>query len=164
MKAIQLLMVLFIICITLSANGQSMERQVISANGSSVSTGTLQLDYTFGGLVVTTSPVTSSFQISSGYNQTRNLVTVSVLNPDGNIEAKIFSNPVKDFLILETNIDIQSSINYEIIDELGRGVLRGKALKGETQISLKDLAAAQYFLKLSSANQEQQTTIPFIKQ
>ncbi len=79
----------------------------------------------------------------------------------GNVLFKIFPNPTKSMLTLETKQSIPGT-KYEILDETGRLLQRGNINSDWTQIPVYDIPKGVYYLLLTTPGQ-QKKLIKFIK-
>lgn len=79
-----------------------------------------------------------------------NLSTTAVAEGMDHLKLKIFPNPTRDFVILETAK--KGELTYQIVDGLGR-VLEVGQFNQRTQINVAMLPAGLYFIKVSDQKQ-----------
>ena len=64
--------------------------------------------------------------------------------------ARVFPNPVSEILSLHVDPYLGEELHYELISLQGQVVLRGRIDAAQTDISLREVAAGNYLLRLNS--------------
>ncbi|MEL7339502.1 MAG: T9SS type A sorting domain-containing protein, partial [Bacteroidota bacterium] len=90
--------------------------------------------------------------------QTRNFPTALV--PQAQLDVRFYPNPVQDIMQVEWQQSREGQL--QIVDMAGTIVRRSRLQKGTQQISLEDLAAGLYLLRLQDGELVQSET--FVKQ
>ncbi|MDA3928686.1 MAG: T9SS type A sorting domain-containing protein [Prolixibacteraceae bacterium] len=78
--------------------------------------------------------------------------TVSVNHLNKTNEIKIFPNPAKDYLIVETQIENELNKHVEIRDISGRLVIEWDNLENNQRLNIESLKTGVYFLRFSSSS------------
>lgn len=143
-----------LLIVTLSAFGQTIERQVLGAGGKSTVQG-IQMDYTIGE-VITNTATTGSILLNQGFHQAasapNSIETIGAL--DG---LKIWPNPTAGDLMVEWTGE---PVSIEIYTATGQLILSQESvLAGETVFHLDGFAAGLYLVKLNGVNTSGTTRI-----
>jgi len=78
--------------------------------------------------------------------QVTSLTTTAVAEAENSLFLKVFPNPTKDFIIIESFTT--NSLTYQVIDGLGR-ILQTGIFTNHTQINLEALPAGLYLLRIN---------------
>jgi hypothetical protein len=119
MKTIFLFISLFALFgLSISAFGQSLERNVIANSGGSGSGAGINIDYTIGETLVQTYTGSSNI-LTQGFHQPAS-GNVSVENITDVIDYNVFPNPFTDIVQFEIDISQPASIELKLCDITGR--------------------------------------------
>lgn len=129
---------------------------VASGSGGSVSFSIGQVVYTtnHGATGTVAQGVQQPYEISqtTGIAESKNI----------NLQVSAYPNPTIDFLTLQvSNLDLKN-VSYQLIDMNGRLIETKLITSNEMSITMSNLIAATYFLKVTSNNKEV-TTFKIIK-
>ena len=142
------------IFLCLSIFSQSITPEVFATSGDYFISGNSALSWTMGEAIVETYPVSNNI-LSQGFQQPYYLTTRLSENLSGSISVTIYPNPSENYLTINFSSETLSPLTMEVFDLTGKLLLKkllpSKTLKSEIDIS--QLAAAIYFLKINSAEQ-----------
>ncbi len=165
MKPIHTILLLFLLPLS-STLAQSLEKQVIGAAGSSVSNGSMSLDFTVGEVAVTTLTQTN-FILTQGFHQGE-MMTTSVNGLPISVSYKISPNPTTDKLWLEITGD---DLDFYILlyNEIGQPLsLTKRHVQGvghwQENFDLSKVSAGLYLLVFTDVNGKWLASHKFIKQ
>ncbi|MGB3079672.1 MAG: T9SS type A sorting domain-containing protein, partial [Saprospiraceae bacterium] len=137
-----ILSLLFISLSTTSTYAQTIERQVMSSAGETMSRGDFKLDFTIGETVAQT--FTNGNQLSQGFQQVW-LMTTAVSDPKSDWNISLYPNPTVGLL----NIESEDPLKARIVDVLGKAVLEAHTESGHGHLDLTSLPTGTYFLMLN---------------
>lgn len=124
------------------ALAQSAERQVIGAGGSFVSTANVQVSYTTGEVVITSSAPT----ITVGFQQGKDGLNTAILeNIDQGFTANVYPNPATSEILVDLNLNQETLMSMRLLDVQGRA----------TSVALQEvsvLGKQQYRMDVSALN------------
>ena len=145
------------VCLTLPAQAQlTIERQVVSSTGASLSAGNLSMDITVGEAIIQTLSA-GNLVLTQGFQQ-------GELNPNVGIDYVqdlqvgylVYPNPTNRNLTIRLDTDEMISLRTSVCDMHGRdlGIIHHFHGKGrmEHQLSLEALAAGMYVLHIHNKN------------
>ncbi|MFZ1678847.1 MAG: T9SS type A sorting domain-containing protein [Saprospiraceae bacterium] len=136
-----ILSLLFISLNSISTNAQTIERQIISSAGETMSRGDYNLDFTLGETMVQT--FENGYQLSEGFQQVW-LITTALSDPVSDWNVNVYPNPTVGLL----NIESEESLSGRIIDALGKVVIAAQTEAGHGMIDMTSLPVGTYFLVL----------------
>lgn len=164
----KLTMLVFLIMGYLSgAHAQSLDREVIAAQGNSIRTTAVKLSWTTGEVLA--GPLQAQgLYINQGFQQgTLKMDATAVKNLRNQLKVIVFPNPTARTLNLERETAaLNSTLIISIFTAEGRRLDIGKewATGDErTSLDLRHLPAGSYFLHLSDKEATMQATLPFQK-
>ncbi|MGB4848857.1 MAG: hypothetical protein WBP41_13110, partial [Saprospiraceae bacterium] len=126
---ILVLSVFFISLSSISTNAQTIERQIISSAGETMSRGDYNLDFTLGETMVQT--FENGYQLSEGFQQVW-LITTALSDPVSDWNVNVYPNPTVGLL----NIESEESLGGRIIDALGKVVIAAQTEAGHGMIDM----------------------------
>ncbi len=129
-----------------------LERQVISAGGTNMEAGDLSLVSTIGEFLTETHEGNFfDLFITQGFHQEA-LFIVSTYEFDNEFTFEVFPNPTSESLYISADAD--ENLSIEIVDLLGRSLATQELTSPiqKSAIPVSDLAAGQYFLKISNTD------------
>lgn len=145
MKKITLLFILFCLPKLLA------QTAFVSAGGNAVGAGGSS-SYSIG-QVAYTNHVGGNGTIALGIQQPAEIFTLGNDDfPEITLQMSVYPNPTTAFLNLTIPEYSSETINYQLLDMKGSVVQSQKVSQKETQISLENMQAAIYFLKISDNN------------
>lgn len=100
----------------------------------------------------------SSATIAEGLQQAFEIVTLSTNNiPQIQLKASVYPNPtVQNVTLSITDFDL-TDLQFTLFDITGKIISIGKVTQTETQIEMRQLSQANYFLKITKNNQDLKT-------
>jgi len=124
-----------------------------NASGSSGS-----VSYSVGQLVFNTNSA-SSGSVAQGVQQPFEISSVLGLEEIYGVNLHLFAypNPATEFLTLKVENDFNNELSYQIFDIRGSILADKRIHDNETNIQVKNFAAATYFLKVFQNNKEIKT-------
>lgn len=153
MKNHKLLLASFLV--TSSVFGQ----QVISSQGTTLTTSSGSVDFTLGEVVISTLS-TSSNDLTQGFHQTTwNIASIEDFMPEFLIT--VFPNPMETELIIET--EKYEDVNFQLIDNSGKLIQEGYLIEEKTVIDVSDYSTGAYQLRLRDGNKNPLKNIKLIK-
>ena len=136
------------------------QQKLLSSGGSALGSGSV--NYSVGQIFFNTN-IDNSVYVSESIQQALELFSLSA--PDQNIvfiKAKTYPNPTKNKITLALKDNEFNNLTYTVLDINGRLLLKGKVLKDNTDIYMKNYARGIYFLKVNQ-NQKQLDIFKIIK-
>ena len=104
-----------------------------------------------GSAIIGCSQPVTIFKSSVGINDTKELSNL-----------KIYPNPVKDKLIIRSELSETSTLSYQLTNTLGQIVLSYSSFTSETELNLSEIPKGMYYLTAKSGGRE--TTFKLIKE
>ena len=147
------------IALCLFGFGTAMQAQnAIPASGGNASGSGGTVSYTVGQTIYTTNSGMNG-TVSQGVQQPYEILTVFVSEETKEIslECSAFPNPVDDYIKLKVKNITEENLSYLLYDISGKLLLTQKIINAETLISMNNLPAAVYFLKINDNNKEVKT-------
>jgi hypothetical protein len=122
MKKVKILLSAIAVSLVLTATSQELPRHVFCSGGGHYQSAVMQVSWTIGQAepVATTSQPTVIF--CPGFQQYDDQ-TVSIKEIISHGEFRVYPNPCRDFVILDVNLDAQSSLSYRLYDFSGKLLL-----------------------------------------
>ncbi len=135
-------------------SGQSLEQEVITPFGDFLQgSGGMDLHCTMG------EPIVERFEngeiLTQGFHQVFDMATPVFEMPEVNIELNVFPNPAIDWLAIET--DATETLNIKLYDTNGQIIYNSKMANKREVLNVSSLAAANYFLSISTSSELIQT-------
>lgn len=145
----------FVFCFTfngLSIYSQSLDRNVSSSAGKSVSSASVFLDYNVGEIITTTGYCSDAI-LTQGFEQPSGGTQANQSFVSENIMIYVFPNPTDGILTVEigeaTSI---SDLHFEVYDFMGKELsIYVKPFENTFQIDLINFNSGVYFFKVSSS-------------
>lgn len=139
---------LFLACISLSTQAQSISPQVVANAGDVFKVSGFSLEWTLGE-IATETLTSGASKITQGFHQGSFIIT-SVSNPqlDG---LTVFPNPFSDRVVLENARD--RKIQISVMDLNGAEILRQSAGQGSTSLDLGSYPSGILLLQIQSGTE-----------
>lgn len=147
---------IFFLCsffFVLSGNAQ---QSLNASGGNGIGTGG-SFSYTVGQIDYVSATGTNG-SISQGVQQPFEIFTLGTDNfPSIQLEVIVYPNPTTDNVNLSiTNLSIDN-LYFELYDILGKTIAKQKIISNETQISMENLSAGNYFIVVNENNKNLKT-------
>lgn len=154
------------ILLSLPAFGQTLERQVIGAAGTSSSTANMQISYTVGEPAVTTLSG-GSIVLTQGFQQPDEDVT-GIQSPEVLVEYNVYPNPTTDQLNIRLFSEKPLIVQIQLLDISGKkvdNICQSASFSGEWrgEIDLSNLPQGQYLLWIGQESTGKYTTLQIQK-
>jgi len=134
-----------ILLIPFLGQAQVLDQNVIGTAGNYSESGTASLSWTIGETVVeTVSDGTTA--LTQGFQQGNLSVTTLIEQPELSSTLKVYPNPVKNILHVETD---KKGMDYQLLNISGQAVANGKLENTNQEINFSALPVGTYFLKIS---------------
>jgi len=146
MKKIITLILLFV---TVSVGAQTIEREVISANGEFYSNSAGQLSTTLGEPVISTVS-NGTNTLTQGFQQTKITIT-GIEDFQTNFEIHVYPNPVSSFITVKMD-ELKENISLSIYTVEGKVLLINPLIGSETKLNIESFAKGNYFLNILKDN------------
>ena len=88
-------------------------------------------------------------QLGNGYYPAMDLQALSIQDKSMDVQIKLYPNPVLSVLNIDNNLTNQP---YDIIDTLGKVILKGNLNQGHNSINVEQLSKGVYYLKVADKN------------
>jgi len=136
--------------------GQAQE--AVPTSGGDASGGGGTVSYSVGQIVYSTNTGTNG-SITQGVQQPYEISIITGLedSKEINLSFFIYPNPTTDYLKLNIGNYKMEGLSYQLYDINGKLLENNKTEEVETTISMKNLAASSYFLKVIENNNEIKT-------
>jgi len=147
------------------AYSQSIDQQVFSSSGESISNGNNTLNYTVGEPIVKNITAASN-TVDPGFWATGALLVLSVDDFVKPIpEAQIFPNPVQDYLNIRFSENVKSDYEIQVFDLSGKKQIEDKIVNGdiEKRINLQNFTPGTYIILVTDKNSSNAISYKIIK-
>ncbi len=118
--------------------------------------------YSVGQVVYTTNSG-SGGTVAQGVQQTYVISNVGMKETALNISLTAFPNPTVDDLTLEISDYNNEKLSYQLLDALGKQLNNGQVAAKQTQINMKSLPPASYFVNVLNHENKTVQTFKIIK-
>ena len=141
-----------LIALPMLVGAQSITPEVVASAGEHFDNGSVQLSWTLGEVAVQTYDNGSNI-LTEGFHQPELLITSIEEVSELDMSVNIFPNPTTEFINIEFTVN-KTDMVVELFDMHGKEVSRidVRAFQMETGISLSDVAAGGYLLRLTEEN------------
>ena len=130
----------------LLGQAQDLDQSVIGTAGNYSENGKASLSWTIGETVVeTVSDGTNT--LTQGFQQGNLSVTTLIKQPELSSNLKVYPNPVKNILNVETD---KKGMDYQLLNINGQVVSNGKLENTNQEINFSALPSGTYFLKINN--------------
>lgn len=146
MRAILLLLSVFILH---TSFGQTISQDVITTTGESVTNSAGYLSWSIGEPVIETDSSSDSY-LTQGFQQPGLVIVSSIDNFNNSDGITVYPNPVTTSLYIKH--DQEQAIQIDLVDALGRLVLKSTLSGQQNSIDLNSFAAGMYFLRVYDSN------------
>ncbi len=136
--------------ISIGANAQSLNPQVLASSGDSYASIGNKLDWTLGE-IVTETYIYGGEILTQGFQQANFLFT-SIEETAENNEITIFPNPFSD--IINVNTGEYKGLQLMIYDLNGSVLIEKKVAKSNIQLDFSSFSPGLYFMRLSDGQKE----------
>ena len=141
---------LILLCLPMIGFGQVTTPSVVSSSGDSYSNGGVIMEYTLGEIVIETFSNTANI-LTQGFHQGD--LKVNTLLVDIAIKLKIYPNPTTNFLIVESEENVNADIL--VYDINGKLVIKDKLInEQQKQLDFSFLRQGNYLLHINIADKQ----------
>lgn len=143
---------IFVICCLLGWGTTGIFAQTGTVTAGGVATGA-------GGSVTYTIGETNFITATGGGGQVAQglqhpYIITSIESNNLNVNVSLFPNPTKEYVVLSVEGNSVENMSYQLYDIDGRLLAEKKLESNQTNISMRDLASATYFIKVINNNNE----------
>ena len=142
-----------------NVHSQSLHRTLIASQGSQLSQGSIQLNYSIGEPAVGLMN-TATVQLSAGIHQALDLSILSVEDLQFTV-GTFYPNPTSALLRIDTQ-EAKAPLQLRISNTSGQVFLETQVTNGQ-EVDVQDLAQGVYFLQLYDRSTQRQNTYKLIK-
>jgi len=135
---------------------QSIERQVVSSSGATLTQGGFTLDFTLGEMMTTT--LEQGDELCQGFQQVWAVVT-AIGDWPAEMDIKVYPNPVIDIL----HVEVAANTNFQLIDLEGHVLMNQSIEAGEETLNVNGLSAGTYFIRFLDVVNRKERTFKMIK-
>jgi hypothetical protein len=139
---------------------QAQQTSNSSGGGAMGSGGTVE--YSVGQVVYTTNTGNGG-SLAQGVQQTYLISSVGINEAAFNISLTAFPNPTMDNLTLEISDYNNEKLSYQLSDAQGKQLICGQVSAKQTQINMKSLPPASYFVNVKNMENKKVQTFKIIK-
>jgi Secretion system C-terminal sorting domain len=143
------LFALVLITTTFIINAQTIEREVVSANGEFYSNSAGQISTTLGEPIIATTN-NGANTLTQGFQQTKITVT-SVEDFKLDFVMNVYPNPVSSFVTIKMDA-LKENIHLSIYTIEGKELLNNQLTELETKLNIESFAKGNYFLNITENN------------
>jgi hypothetical protein len=118
--------------------------------------------YSVGQIVYTTSDGTSG-SVAQGVQHAYEIYSVGIKETRLDISLTAFPNPTADYLTLQISVYAQEKLSYQLYDLQGKLLTQGQIVAQRTQIEMKSLPRASYFVKVVNQDSKEVKIFKIIK-
>ncbi len=139
-----------ILLVYLAGYGQMLSPETILSSGGEFANTAAQISWTLGDFQTTTY-VKDQLVLTQGFLQSEIKIT-SIINIDnsGNIELKVFPNPVTNYLSLKVISHENKKISWQLINQNGKIIKYNDIYNKNTEIDFSSYKNGIYYLKTFS--------------
>lgn len=146
---------LIVVAIMLTATANITAQEVVAANGGTATTGSNEVSWTIGEVVIATCSSASN-SLTQGFHQTRLVITALNEVTIPNIEIKVYPNPTQDFVNIRFN-ELTDTPAYLLFDFTGKLIKRDKITSTNVKLNMTNYAGGIYILKLTNGKKPLQS-------
>lgn len=161
MNQVKIFKTVFLVSVFMMPLSVFSQKNIVSSGGNATGTGG-SMSYTIGQVSYKTISG-SNGKINEGVQQP---IEIFVLGNDNfqeiKLEISLYPNPATSILNLNFGSYTIENFNYQIFDNLGKSIKKGKILKSETQLNIENFSNGIYLLQISN-NQKALKTFKIIK-
>lgn len=115
------------------------------------------------GQVVYTTNTGSSGSVAQGVQHAYEIFTIGIKETALNISLIAFPNPTIDNLTLQISDYTNEKLSYQLFDMQGKLLNNGQVVAKQTQINMKSLPSATYFINVVNQENEKVQSFKIIK-
>ncbi len=145
--------IITIIALTMLATGVMAQKSVVATGGSASSIEHVTISYSVGQIAIDAAQ-TTNFKVFEGVQQP---IAVSELSIEEAlllaVELKVYPNPSSQTLYIDRT-EAEKELQYQIISSDGAEKLSGTLTGNTTAVSLQNLPAAVYLLRVTDGKQQ----------
>jgi hypothetical protein len=139
----------FLLLLIILNNAQSEAQISNNASGNDLSNQFGSISYSIGEI----------FYVQKGtqmnvFEGIQNAVTINPVKSNASIKVLVYPNPTSDLVHFNFKNSYTNTISYKLYNNLGNEILNGTIQNANTQISLNQLPASIYLLKVYMEKQE----------
>lgn len=149
------------ICWISCVQSVSAQESTNSSGGNATGVGG-SISFSFGQVACTTFN-TSTGSLAQGVQHAYEIVSVGVNESIFNISVKVFPNPTSNTLTINISEYNNEELLYSVFDVGGRLLLSEQIVASQTEIYMKNLPKATYFLSVSSSGSDNIQVFKIIK-
>ena len=146
----------------LSVIAQEAKLEVVASSGSTFETANGQVSWTLGEVVIETFS-TGSFSLTQGFQQPGITVESGYIDPVIQLSVKVYPVPSTSFVTLEFQ-EIPQGFSVELYNIQGTRINSVPVNSTRLQIDLNAIPAAEYILKIISADNKMIKSYTIVKQ
>ena len=141
-----------------SISTATAQTAILATGGNALGSGG-SVSYSVGQVVYTTNTSTSNGSVAQGVQQPFEISVVTAIETakEINLSVLAYPNPTTDFLQLKVENEKIKDLAYQLFDVNGKLIETKMIKSNETSISMKNLLAATYFIKVTQGNKEVKT-------
>ena len=132
-------------------NIETNAQSTTAAAGGEAKSNLLSLNWTLGEVITETSS-SQAITLTQGYQQSK--LEVISLNQENstNVYCNVYPNPSSDFVVIDFKGRLDKDSKFSIFDSNGVEVLQNKIEEERSFVSIKNLSAGSYIIKITSPN------------
>tara|TARA_Y100000766_G_C18781620_1_gene543603 strand:- start:332 stop:865 length:534 start_codon:yes stop_codon:yes gene_type:complete len=157
----------FIFCFFIfHSNAQSISNQVIGSVATLKATDNSSITFSVGELMLNNNTDSDENSLSSGFlNGLLATTSVSSVSNLENFQAKVFPNPILDFITINIESKHSNLISFEISDIQGKIISRNKSAEYNNvfSVDMSNYSKGTYFLKIRNNQNADLATYKLIK-
>lgn len=150
--------ILFILVFSAGTTAQ----QVVSSAGEQQSASEVQISWTLGEPVITTTN-NSQYILTQGFQQSKLVVTAIKEISFPQLSIKAYPNPTSEYLNLELSEPVNENLEISMFDVNGKLLMKKKMVANKQKIKMKSFAAGSYLLKIATSDNLSYSTFKILK-
>lgn len=147
--------ILILFCVLMIGIGM-FAQSAVTASGGDAGGSSGSVSYSIGQVFCSTNAGTGG-QIIEGVQQPYEIYDVTELPRAMSISISVFPNPTSDFLTLSVEGDDLGTMEMAMFDISGKEILQKRIASSETNIDMKALPSATYFVRVTKGKNEVKT-------
>ena len=130
-------------------------QSVISSAGGNFNNDKAMIQWTLGENTVETIN-NNDHVLTQGYNQPTIEVKALATNDKNDFNCNVYPNPTNDYLVIDLKYKEVANTSFELLNPDGKRILQDELSQTLNYLSLKNIPAGYYLLKIHDQNQKSQ--------
>ncbi|WP_439152888.1 T9SS type A sorting domain-containing protein [Winogradskyella sp.] len=153
---------MILIIVSLLYSGFIMAQESSNTSGGDATGNGGSVAYSVGQLVYTTNS-NSSVTVTQGVQQAFEIFTLDIKDNLFNLSLSVYPNPTLENITLQIGDYNSEKLSYQLFDMQGKQLSKGRIVAQQTQINMKSLPTATYFINVVNQENKKVQSFKIIK-